>query len=194
MFRLDKREKIIDAAISAFQEKGVEKTTITDIVKRAGIAQGTYYLYFPSKLSVMPGIAEVFVTKIMDQLREQVTSDSIDKQLDEVVESLFGTTDEHRELAILIYSGLTQTEHIKEWESIYSPLYKWLEQLLEQAIKAGTIRSSIQTTYTARIMVGAIESTAEQIYLYNNHEEATDSAHKQELLTFIRHALGASDS
>ena len=45
---MDKRAAIIDAAIAVFAEKGVEKATVSDIVKRAGIAQGTYYLASPS--------------------------------------------------------------------------------------------------------------------------------------------------
>lgn len=190
---LDKREKIIEAAISAFQEKGVEKTTITDIVKRAGIAQGTYYLYFPSKLSVMPGIAEVFVNKILNQLQTHVVGNTFTQQINEVVDSIFGMTDEHKELAVLIYSGLTQSEHLQEWESIYSPLYDWLEQLLDKAKQAGSIRSTVKTGFTARIMVGAIESTAEQIYLYNQHGSEHAEAHKQELLSFITNALHAGE-
>ncbi|GAF13064.1 transcriptional regulator, TetR family [Bacillus sp. JCM 19046] len=190
---MDKREKIIDAAMIAFQEKGVEKTTITDIVKRAGIAQGTYYLYFPSKLSVMPGIAEVFVTKILTRLQTQVVGESFDQQLTEVVESIFHITDENKDLAILIYSGLTQSEHLQEWESIYTPLYDWLENLLKSAKAAGSIRPEIKEAFTARIMVGAIESTAEQIYLYNQEGFAHARAHKKELLTFIKQALRAGE-
>jgi hypothetical protein len=36
-------KRIVYAAIEVFQEKGVEKTKISDIVKLAGIAQGTFY-------------------------------------------------------------------------------------------------------------------------------------------------------
>ena len=47
---MDKRERIIQSAIKLFQEKGIDKTTISDIVRNANIAQGTFYIYFPSKL------------------------------------------------------------------------------------------------------------------------------------------------
>ena len=29
------------------REKGYDSTTVSDIVKEAGVAQGTFYLYFP---------------------------------------------------------------------------------------------------------------------------------------------------
>lgn len=55
--------------------KGRRKTKISDIVKLAGIAQGTFYLYFPSKLSVMPAIAEVMVEKMILAVKEKVQKD-----------------------------------------------------------------------------------------------------------------------
>ncbi len=58
-----KKGRIIHAAIDIFSEKGIDQTKVSDIVKKAGIAQGTFYLYFPSKLAVMPSIAEVMVEK-----------------------------------------------------------------------------------------------------------------------------------
>lgn len=44
-----KYEKILKAAIDVIPEKGLDKTSISDIVKKAGVAQGTFYLYFSSK-------------------------------------------------------------------------------------------------------------------------------------------------
>ncbi len=193
MFTLDKRERIITAAIEAFSEKGVEKTTISDIVKRANIAQGTYYLYFPSKLSVMPDIAAVFVDHLMVELNKNVTASSFKKQLHELVDTVFYTTEHHKNLAVLIYSGLTQSEHLQQWETIYTPLYDWLSNRLEQAKQTGEIRNSLRSDSTARIMIGTIESTAEQLFLYNQEDSGYVNEHKQELIIFLTNALGASD-
>ncbi|MCR8682296.1 TetR/AcrR family transcriptional regulator, partial [Enterococcus faecium] len=70
---MSKREKIMLAAIDAFKEKGIEKTTISDIVKAAGVAQGTFYLYFPSKLSVMPAIAEHLIAQMVPAIEKEFT-------------------------------------------------------------------------------------------------------------------------
>ncbi len=42
-------------------------------------------------------------------------------------------------------------------------------------------------------MVGTIESTAEQLYLYNQEDIDYVNEHKQELIIFLTNALGASD-
>ena len=44
-----RKEQILAAARAAFDEKGYDKATVSDIVRRAGVAQGTFYLYFSSK-------------------------------------------------------------------------------------------------------------------------------------------------
>ncbi len=45
----DRKEQILAAARAVFDEKGYESATVSDIVRRAGVAQGTFYLYFASK-------------------------------------------------------------------------------------------------------------------------------------------------
>ncbi len=43
------RNHIIQAAEQLFMEKSASKVTISEIVQRAGVAKGTFYLYFESK-------------------------------------------------------------------------------------------------------------------------------------------------
>lgn len=44
-----RRQEILEAAMSVFAEKGYDKTKMSDIAVRAGVAQGLCYRYFPSK-------------------------------------------------------------------------------------------------------------------------------------------------
>jgi TetR/AcrR family fatty acid metabolism transcriptional regulator len=49
----EKRLGIARAALSVFEEKGFAQTRVDDICREAGIAKGTYYLYFSSKEEVL---------------------------------------------------------------------------------------------------------------------------------------------
>ena len=187
---MDKREKIIKAAIEVFKEKGIEKTKISDIVKLAGIAQGTYYLYFPSKLSVMPAIAEVMVEKTIAAVKEEVQDDAaFSARLAQVVDAIFMITRDYREILALIYAGLASTEHIKEWETVYEPFYSWISQFLSEAKASGIIRDSIQVERISKLFIGLVESAAEQIYLYDNRQDDQAEVQKAEVLDFLTHAL-----
>jgi AcrR family transcriptional regulator len=56
--RLEIRERILEAALSLFETQGYEATTVTEIVRRADIAYGTFFNHFPSKLSLLREIAD----------------------------------------------------------------------------------------------------------------------------------------
>ena len=45
----EKERKLLNTALRLFTEKGIKKTSIQDIVHDAGIAKGTFYLYFKDK-------------------------------------------------------------------------------------------------------------------------------------------------
>lgn len=53
-----RRNQILDSAAVVFAEKGFHPTTIRDIARHAGIADGTIYNYFQSKPALLMGIFE----------------------------------------------------------------------------------------------------------------------------------------
>src|SRR5579859_4461925 len=57
-----RRRQILEAATKVFAEKGFHPTTIKDITREAGIADGTIYNYFENKTALLLGI--------LDQLNE----------------------------------------------------------------------------------------------------------------------------
>lgn len=188
---MSKRDVITHAAIQVFKEKGIERTKISDIVKEAGIAQGTFYLYFPSKLSLMPVIAEEMVEKLLTIVKNTVQDDvPFKKKLEQVVDAIFLVTHDYKEIHALIYSGLASTEHLKDWESVYEPLYKWMSDLLEEAKEANVIRQSVHTKRTAKLIIGLVESASEMTYLYDTNMEDQAAKQKAEVNDFLKHALG----
>ncbi|MEO6892454.1 MAG: TetR/AcrR family transcriptional regulator [Ktedonobacteraceae bacterium] len=54
----DRREQIIDAALSVFSQKGFLKATNKDIARAAGITPGLIYYYFDSKEALLRAILE----------------------------------------------------------------------------------------------------------------------------------------
>ena len=47
--KLEKKRRILESAYQLFQKNNVYNTAVDDIVKAAGIARGTFYLYFRDK-------------------------------------------------------------------------------------------------------------------------------------------------
>lgn len=47
-----KMENLLNTSFELFTSKGINKTSISDIVERAGVAKGTFYLYFKDKYDI----------------------------------------------------------------------------------------------------------------------------------------------
>lgn len=60
-----RRNQILDTAALIFAEKGFHSTTIRDIAKAAGIADGTIYNYFENKTALLLGIFERMRDSVM---------------------------------------------------------------------------------------------------------------------------------
>ena len=70
-----RRQQILSAARSVFDEKGYESATVSDIVKTAGVAQGTFYLYFDSKKDIVVELARKPMADMTDRLRRALIGD-----------------------------------------------------------------------------------------------------------------------
>jgi AcrR family transcriptional regulator len=63
--RTARRAELTSAAASVFAERGVANTAVSDIVKAAGVAQGTFYLYFDSKDEAVVAVVEQMVAQMV---------------------------------------------------------------------------------------------------------------------------------
>src|SRR3981081_2865783 len=72
----DKRSRILDAAQSLFLRYGVKRTALDDVVREAGIAKGTLYLYFDSKDALFAAIAERLCADVLRNAEEAIVSSS----------------------------------------------------------------------------------------------------------------------
>lgn len=65
----DRKHQILAAARAVFDEKGYESATVSDVVKRAGVAQGTFYLYFESKRDAVLELSRQPMEEISSRMR-----------------------------------------------------------------------------------------------------------------------------
>ncbi len=67
---LKRREHILQVAAEVFSGKGYRRASIADIVEQAGIARGTFYLYFESKREVFMDLIEGYFNDFAEILTE----------------------------------------------------------------------------------------------------------------------------
>ena len=69
-----KREAILDAAFLLFTTKGLTKTSVADITAAAGVAKGTFYLYFKDKYDLRDKLIVHKSNEIFQRAEEETKS------------------------------------------------------------------------------------------------------------------------
>jgi AcrR family transcriptional regulator len=68
----ERRDDLMNAAQLLFLDKGASTTTVEDITTGAGVAKGTFYLYFTSKEHVLGALRERFARELVRKLDDAV--------------------------------------------------------------------------------------------------------------------------
>lgn len=104
-----KREALLDAAFRLFTGKGIHKTSISDIVENAGVAKGTFYLYFKDKYDIRNKLiahksSEVF--KKADDALKQTDITELEEKIIFLIDHIINQFMEDKMLLSLISKNL----------------------------------------------------------------------------------------
>lgn len=72
-----RRNEILDVAQQLFHRKGFEPTAIQDIIDEVGIAKGTFYHYFGSKLDLLDALIERMLSQTLESVEPIVDDDQL---------------------------------------------------------------------------------------------------------------------
>lgn len=71
------REMIREHAEALFNKKGVEQTSVNDIVKKAGIAKGTFYLYFSNRDDLINSVFEKYLNEFIGDVGRKINENPL---------------------------------------------------------------------------------------------------------------------
>ena len=183
-----RRAELLKVAREVLAEKGFEATTISEIVSRAGVAQVTFYLYFPSKISLVLTLAAEMQAQIEQALRDSYAeAQSLEEMIDRSVESAFHITGQYRDILALVHSGIHWIEAEEAHSDIFTPYHELIAEAIRRAQSLGVVNPDINPEVTAVLIVGAIYYSADQCYVY--HSSIPPEVYIAEASRFIRQAL-----
>ena len=87
--KLKKRNKILDAAYNLFAKNGINTTPIDEVVKCAGVAKGTFYLYFHDKYDLMDQIILYKSAAIIKSVIAQMKNINTDNKMEAIDQLTF---------------------------------------------------------------------------------------------------------
>lgn len=185
-------ENLLSAAIDLMSEKGYHRTTVADIVKAAGVAQGTFYLYFGSKKALFIRLMDRFYELLESALvTVDLDSGAINTQQDlakfirAAIRNVLVVYQENAVLARIFLReamGL-EPDFAELWDSIIERLATIGAFIMDQAIEQGLLPPQ-NSQIVAHCVVGMIERVAYfWLFKENNYEieEVVDALTRFEL-------------
>lgn len=134
------RQRLLDAAEIAFGVHGFHAASIADITQRAGVAQGTFYLYFPSKEEAMRELVRHMGHELRHAL-STATSGASDRLAVERLgfEAFARFSLRHRNL----YRVVMESQFVDEaiYRGYYEALAEGYAAGLQRAIERGEVRA-----------------------------------------------------
>jgi len=71
-FKQKRKQEIINSAIQLFAQKGFHHTNIQDIAQGAGIATGTFYIYYSNKRELFMEVVDEVIRSIIGEIAEVI--------------------------------------------------------------------------------------------------------------------------
>ena len=153
----DKKDRIFDAAHVLFLERGFKNTSVADIAAIAGVAVGSFYLYFDSKEDIFVQIYNQENEDIKAQILSKVDLDDEPvKLIHEIIEQIF-TLSSNNQILQEWFSNEKLNQLIAEKNKnavedslIYSTLMKLINKWVdEELVKPGMSKERIVSMFDA---------------------------------------------
>lgn len=128
-----RKNELLDVSEALFMEKGYDKTSISDIVNRIGVAQGTFYYHFASKDAIVEALADRYVAKLIDILKTMIIDPDITalRKIEIITAKLFVLNQQNNYLMDFVHREKNAILHQKLVMKIFKIFTPKLEQLLE---------------------------------------------------------------
>ena len=80
-----KEESLLNTAFELFTSKGINDTSISDIVNKAGVAKGTFYLYFRDKYDIRNLLISHKSSQLFQSAHEAMLKENITTMEDKIL-------------------------------------------------------------------------------------------------------------
>jgi len=156
----NKYHLILEAAVKVFARQGFYQSTVAQIAKEAGVADGTIYLYFKNKDDILVQFFSYRTKQVFDRFRAEV------KKADNTLDKLRNLIRRHltefqrdRDMAVVYQVETHQNSRlaeaqIREMSQMYQDL---LAEIVELGQQEGSIRKDLYVGLVKRFILGAVD-------------------------------------
>ncbi|MGX8237898.1 TetR/AcrR family transcriptional regulator [Exiguobacterium undae] len=148
------REKLLVAAREVFLENDFQTTTISQIIKRAGVGYGTAYVHFEGKDELLIVLIETVMDQfyqVAEQPFEPRTAEEAREQIEQQATAFLQLAEQERELLRIVEQAIGVSYAIRtKWKQIRERFIERISRDIRYAQATGLARSDLNPTLVAR--------------------------------------------
>ena len=190
----NKYHLILEAAVKVFARQGFYQSTVAQIAKEAGVADGTIYLYFKNKDDILVNFFHYKTKQVFERFRVEV--DKVESGLDKLrnlIRRHLAEFQRDRDMAILYQVGTHQIdrlaeEQIREMSKMYQDI---VSEIVEVGQQEGSIRKDLYVGLVKRFILGGVDEVI-NTWLHSERDYDLVSMADPLVELFIR-GIGTSD-
>ncbi|MCA9668239.1 MAG: TetR/AcrR family transcriptional regulator [Myxococcales bacterium] len=161
--RDDRWAQLVEAAREVFGRKGYHAATVDDITRAAGVAKGTFYLYFAEKPAVFYELIEQFFEMVAnigaEVARDVNTRRDYYERVEDAARKLAQLFRENRDLVRLVYrESMGMDERLEQMvRTFYRQLAAVEADNVRLGVELGLFRDDIDPALVAYAHIGMVE-------------------------------------
>jgi TetR/AcrR family fatty acid metabolism transcriptional regulator len=168
----DKYPRILASAVKIFADFGFHQSTISQIAREAGVADGTIYLYFKNKDDLLVQVFNYKTKQVFDRFKEAV--DKADKPVDKLRNLIHCHLTEFQRDPNMAVVYLAETRRknrlVEDQIRIMSKMYYDLvAEIIELGQQNGSIRRELYLGLVKRFILGSVDE-AVNTWLHSDRE------------------------
>ncbi|MGL5011205.1 MAG: TetR/AcrR family transcriptional regulator [Paracoccaceae bacterium] len=185
----DKRAQIIAAARQLLSERRYEDASVAEIVKRANVAQGTFYRHFVSKAALIDALTDEVHAKLNGIIERHLAADAppFCDRLEAMILEAWQASQEYADVIKLLNTDALLFGGSAGAEPRRNPLRRRLAEVLSHDQDCGLMRSDADPDLSASIVIAVLDQVARETL--RSDTGAPPSRFLDQVAGFIRRAL-----
>jgi len=168
----EKYQRILEAAIDVIAERGFFSARVSDIANRAGVADGTIYLYFKNKEQILMAAISTPFSAFMERARAEIAKSSDPRQqLKNLAQLHLGGLGANRNLAIVFQTELRQSARFLAQFSRHQlkQYFDLVREIVREGQRTGVFRPELSDKIVANCFFGALDEMVTS-WILSEHE------------------------
>ena len=176
------RERILEAAVASFEERGYDETTTAAIARDADIGVGTLYAYFRDKHQILLELADRTVKElsefVIDALQPQNWRGTDPRELTRsIIDVIFHTQKLRPGLQRVMWERFFKDPEFREpQEAIHQNTKRAVAAFLEAVERDGLLRRPLDLATAASVVVHAVQWNATRAMMDGDAQQVDAAA------------------